>query len=129
MSPAPDHYEVLGVERTATPDDIKAAFRRLAYLHPDKHPNDPTARRRFARITEAHAVLSDGEARAKYDRTGPNASAAHVSELVDLVADVARDARELDGTRIGLRLLDKATSTEGRQELRGFWANLKRLVT
>lgn len=72
MRPARDPYEVLGVARDATGDDIRRAFRALAGEHPDKHPEDPEgARARFAEITEAHAILSDEIAHGQYDRAEP----------------------------------------------------------
>jgi DnaJ-class molecular chaperone len=66
-----DYYRTLGVPRTATQADIKKAFRKLAReSHPDKHPGDKAAERRFKAINEANAVLSDAGKRAKYDQFG-----------------------------------------------------------
>ena len=64
-----DYYEVLGVDRTASQEDIKKAFRRLAReTHPDANPGDPGAEQRFRQIAEAYEVLSDPQKRARYDR-------------------------------------------------------------
>ncbi|HSE19208.1 MAG TPA: molecular chaperone DnaJ [Pyrinomonadaceae bacterium] len=66
-----DYYEVLSVSRTATDQEIKSAYRRLAVkYHPDKNPNDATAEEKFKEAAEAYSVLSDPEQRRRYDRFG-----------------------------------------------------------
>ena len=66
-----DYYEVLSVSRTATDQEIKSAYRRLAVkYHPDKNPNDATAEEKFKEAAEAYSVLSDQEQRRRYDRFG-----------------------------------------------------------
>jgi molecular chaperone DnaJ len=66
-----DYYEVLGVERSADEGALKSAYRKLAHqYHPDKNPGNKGAEDRFKEISEAYAVLSDPEKRARYDRFG-----------------------------------------------------------
>ena len=66
-----DYYKTLGIEKNATADDIKKAYRKLARkLHPDLNPNDKEAHKKFQEINEANEVLSDAEKRKKYDAYG-----------------------------------------------------------
>lgn len=70
---AKDYYSTLGVKKSASTKDIKAAFRKLARkYHPDVNPDDAEAERKFKEINEAHDVLANEENRAKYDRYGDN---------------------------------------------------------
>lgn len=64
-----NYYDILGVSREASPEEIKRAFRRLARdTHPDANPDDPAAEGRFREVAEAYEVLSDPDKRARYDR-------------------------------------------------------------
>src|SRR5450755_1107227 len=68
-----DYYKILGVARTASADDIKKAFRKLARkYHPDVNPGDKKSEAKFKEINEAYEVLSDSDKRHKYDTLGPN---------------------------------------------------------
>ena len=66
-----DYYEILEVSRTATDQEIKSSYRKLALkFHPDRNPGDKTAEEKFKEAAEAYAILSDGDKRARYDRFG-----------------------------------------------------------
>ncbi|MEM8781349.1 MAG: J domain-containing protein [Planctomycetota bacterium] len=68
-----DYYQTLGIARDASPEDVKRAYRQLARkLHPDVNKDDPDAAAKFAKVSEAHDVLSDPDKRKKYDRFGQN---------------------------------------------------------
>src|SRR5687768_16685783 len=71
MTTQRDYYEVLGVERSATLEDIKRAYRKLAMKHhPDRNPGDKEAEAKFKECAEAFEVLTDADKRQRYDRFG-----------------------------------------------------------
>src|SRR6188768_1497248 len=71
MSTKRDYYEILGVTKTATPEEIKKAYRKVAIqFHPDKNPDNKEAEEKFKEAAEAYEVLSDSDKRAQYDRFG-----------------------------------------------------------
>lgn len=80
MAEKRDYYEVLGLKKEASEDEIKKAFRKKAMkYHPDKNPGDKTSEEKFKEVNEAYGILSDAEKRDKYDRFGfagvdPNAA-------------------------------------------------------
>ena len=91
-----DYYEVLGIDKSASADDIKKAYRKLAKkYHPDLNPDDKEAEVHFKEVNEAYEVLSDDQKKARYDRFGfagvdpsygggPAAPAASVSRVETL---------------------------------------------
>ena len=71
MADKRDYYEVLGLQKGASEDEIKKAYKSLAKkYHPDLHPDDAAAEAKFKELNEAYGVLSDAEKRAAYDRYG-----------------------------------------------------------
>ena len=68
---AKDYYEILGVERNASPEDIKSSYKDLAFkYHPDRNPGDENAEEKFKEINEAYQILNDRDKRARYDSFG-----------------------------------------------------------
>ena len=66
-----DYYEVLGVDKNATPEELKKAYRKLALqYHPDRNPGDKEAEEKFKEAAEAYDVLSNPDKKARYDQFG-----------------------------------------------------------
>ena len=71
MASKRDYYEVLGINKNSSTEEIKKAYRKLALkYHPDKNPGDKTAEERFKEISEAYEVLSDQQKKMAYDQFG-----------------------------------------------------------
>ncbi|MBK7948724.1 MAG: molecular chaperone DnaJ [Deltaproteobacteria bacterium] len=110
-----DYYDVLGVERGASENELKKAYRKLAMeCHPDRHPDDPAAEERFKQLSEAYSVLSDPDKRGRYDRFGhagvggpggggPGADFGDLGNFGDLFNDLFGDIFGGGGGRGGSR--------------------------
>jgi molecular chaperone DnaJ len=71
MATKRDYYEILGVSKTATDEELKKSYRKLALkFHPDRNPNDKDAEEKFKEAAEAYEILSNKEKRARYDQFG-----------------------------------------------------------
>jgi molecular chaperone DnaJ len=69
-----DYYDILGVSKNSTADEIKKAYRKVAMqFHPDRNPGDHAAEEKFKEAAEAYEILSNSDKRAQYDRFGHNA--------------------------------------------------------
>src|SRR6201985_2007635 len=107
-----DYYEVLGVSRTSTEAELKAAFRKLAMQHhPDRNPGDSECEHKFKELNEAYDVLKDGDKRAAYDRFGHAAfeqgmgggAAGFGADFASTFADIFDDFFGMSGARRGAR--------------------------
>ena len=103
-----DYYEVLGVARTCTEAELKAAFRKLAMQHhPDRNPGDTECEHRFKEINEAYEVLKDPQKRAAYDRFGHaafeqgNGGAGFGADFASAFSDIFDDLFGMGGRRGG----------------------------
>src|SRR5260370_31072889 len=110
-----DYYEVLGVKRTASVDDIKAAYRKCALKwHPDRHPQDKAeAEVKFRESTEAYSVLSDSQKRQIYDTYG-HSGLSGAGGGVDFSGTIFQDFHDIFGDFFGFEDLFSGARRGGR---------------
>src|ERR1700688_4936252 len=93
-----DYYKILGLSKTASEEDIKKAYRKLARkLHPDLNPNDKEAHKKFQQINEANEVLSDPDKRKKYNQYGKDWQHAEAFEKAQQESGRSRQQRGSGG--------------------------------
>jgi molecular chaperone DnaJ len=123
-----DYYQVLGVERGATPDEIKKSYRKLAVkYHPDKNPGDKTAEDKFKELGEAYEILSNPDKRSAYDRFGHQAftqgggmgGAGGAHDPFDIFREVFGGARGNGGGGIFESIFGDAAAQDGGGRGRG----------
>jgi molecular chaperone DnaJ len=118
-----DFYEILGVERGASGEDIKKAYRKLAFkYHPDKNPGDAEAERRFKEAAEAYEVLGDEEKRRRYDQfghAGVDGMAGAGSGGFRSAEDIFSAFRDIFGGGGGEGIFDMFGGRQGRQQRQG----------
>lgn len=121
-----DYYEILGVSKDASNDEIKKAYRKLAMqFHPDKNPDDKSAEEKFKEAAEAYEVLSNADKRAKYDRFGHNGlrggqdfhSYQNVNDIFSHFSDIFGGG--FGGSSIFDDLFNTGRSSRGRQSSSG----------
>lgn len=91
------YYDTLGVDKKASQQDIKRAYKKLAFkYHPDRNPeHKEEATKVFAKILEAYTVLNDQESRRKYDMFGCKDSASGIGNLKDIIMDIIKSDNDL----------------------------------
>lgn len=124
-----DYYEILGVQRGASDQEIKSAYRKLAMqFHPDRNPNNPDAEEKFKECSEAYAVLADAEKRGLYDRFG-HAGVGGPTAGAGFDPSVFRDFNDIFGEFFGFNDLFGGAGRGGRRSRAQRGADLREDIT
>jgi molecular chaperone DnaJ len=125
-----DYYEILGVQRGASEQEIKSAYRKLALqYHPDRNPNNPDAEERFKECSEAYAILADNEKRGLYDRFGHAGVGTTPGGGAGFDASVFQDFHDIFGEFFGFGDLFGAGRSGGRRTRAQRGADLREDIT
>jgi len=118
-----DYYEVLGISKSSSADEIKKAYRKLARkFHPDANRNDPSAETKFKEVQEAYDVLSDTKKRETYDQFGH--AGVHQSDAARAAAAAAAAGRGAGGFRYGAQTPGGGTVDYGEVDLNDIFENM-----
>src|SRR5947209_13771672 len=125
-----DYYEVLGVARGASDQEIKSAYRKLALqFHPDRNPNNPDAEEKFKECSEAYAILADAEKRSLYDRFGHAGVGGASSAAGGFDPSVFQDFNDIFGEFFGFNDLFGGGGRGGRRSRAQRGADLREDIT
>jgi len=107
-----NYYEILGVDKSASTEEIKKAYKKLAtQYHPDKNPGDKVSEDKFKEISEAYSVLSDGDKKANYDRFGDARPQVGNDGMDDLIANFVGSQRRKRDPKAHLHVSGQASIT------------------
>ncbi len=130
MSTKRDYYEILGIERSATPEEIKKAYRKVAIkYHPDKNPGDKEAEEKFKEAAEAYEILSDSDKRAQYDRFGHSRGAGGFSGHTMNMDDIFSQFGDIFGGGSPFDSFFGGSTRTGRRQRKGTNLRIKLKLT
>ncbi len=115
-----DYYEILGLEKNTSQDEIKKAYRKLAMqYHPDRNPGDKASEEKFKEAAQAYEVLGDADKRKRYDQYGHEGVRGNDSRPFNDVNDIFSTFSDIFGSGFGGSIFDDVLRGQGRQRQRG----------